>query len=156
MQRSHSVSRKSRWTPEPWELVNKTNQFNLNGRRYTESAWQAFLRDSETFLMVAAYKDKYGPLGKIAVLGGRCQGAAAFLDAWVMSCRAFTRRVEHRCLQVLFDRFGAEEVVLDFKPTVADWPCRSFWVSFRRSPTVSRPGSLESRFGNNARHYFTR
>jgi FkbH-like protein len=112
--------------PRALELINKTNQFNLNGRRYTESAWQTFLRDSETFLMVAAYKDKYGPLGKIAVLGGRCQGAALFLDAWVMSCRAFTRRVEHRCLEALFDRFGAEDVVLDFKATERNQPLQEF------------------------------
>jgi FkbH-like protein len=112
--------------PRALELINKTNQFNLNGRRYTESAWQAFLRDSETFLMVAAYKDKYGPLGKIAVLGGRCQGSTVFLDAWVMSCRAFTRCVEHRCLEVVFDRFGAQEVVLDFKPTERNQPLQEF------------------------------
>jgi FkbH-like protein len=118
--------------PRALELINKTNQFNLNGRRYTESAWHAFLRDSETFLMVAAYKDKYGPLGKIAVLGGRCQGPSVFLDTWVMSCRAFTRRVEHRCLEVLFDRFGADEVVLDFKPTERNQPLQEFLGQFRK------------------------
>ena len=47
MQRSHSVLRKSGWTPAETylELVNKTNQFNLNGRRYTESALAGASRD---------------------------------------------------------------------------------------------------------------
>ncbi len=117
--------------PRALELVNKTNQFNLNGRRYTESAWHAFLSEPETFLMVVAYKDKYGPLGKIAVLGGRCEGPSVLVDTWVMSCRAFARRIEHRCLEVLLERFPAEELVLDFEPTERNQPVQEFLSQFQ-------------------------
>ena len=106
--------------------------------------------------MVAAYKDKYGPLGKIAVLGGRCQGAAAFLDAWVMSCRAFTRRVEHRCLQVLFDRFGAEEVVLDFKPTERNQPLQEFLGQFQAVANGQPPRLTRESFRKQCPPLFTR
>src|SRR5207249_9045084 len=91
--------------PRALELVNKTNQFNLNGRRYTESDWLAFLRDPATFLLVAAYKDKYGPLGKIAVLGGRWEGTSLTLNTWLMSCRAFARLDDLRCLEWLLHLF---------------------------------------------------
>ncbi|MFO0893146.1 MAG: HAD-IIIC family phosphatase, partial [Isosphaeraceae bacterium] len=43
------------------ELVNKTNQFNLNGRRYAEGDWLAYLRRPGVFLVLVGYKDKYGP-----------------------------------------------------------------------------------------------
>jgi FkbH-like protein len=127
--------------PRALELVNKTNQFNLNGRRYTESAWRAFLRNPETFLIVVAYTDKYGRLGKIAALGGRCQGSSVFLDTWVMSCRAFARRIEHRCLELLFDRFGAERIVLDFEPTERNQPFQEFLKQFQ-DVANGRPAGL--------------
>ncbi len=89
--------------PRALELVNKTNQFNLNGRRFSDGEWQAHLRRPGAFLYVVAYADKFGPLGKIAVVAGRRDGAVLLVDTWVMSCRAFSRRVEHQCVRLLFE-----------------------------------------------------
>ena len=50
------------------ELLNKTNQFNLNGRRYSEPALLRALRDRGQELVVVAYEDRFGPLGTIAAL----------------------------------------------------------------------------------------
>jgi FkbH-like protein len=108
------------------ELINKTNQFNLNGRRLTEALWQSFLKQSDTFLLAATYQDKYGPLGKIAVIAGRVRGGTVLIDNWVMSCRAFSRRIEHRSLEELVRRFSAEEIVLDFELTARNGPLRDF------------------------------
>jgi len=111
-----------------FELVNKTNQFNLNGRRYTESSWRALLEDSNSFLLVAAYKDKFGPLGKIAVLAGRKNGASLFVDTWVMSCRAFSRRIEHKCIEELFKYYQVQEIYFDFVETAKNGPLRQFFA----------------------------
>jgi predicted enzyme involved in methoxymalonyl-ACP biosynthesis len=73
-----------------------------------------------------SYKDKYGPLGKIAVLAGRVVGSVLTLDAWVMSCRAFSRRIEHRCLEELFARFSLKEIVGNFVPTAKNGPIQEF------------------------------
>jgi FkbH-like protein len=112
--------------PRALELVNKTNQFNLNGRTYTQAAWQSYVRQPDTFLLVAGYKDKYGPLGKIAVLAGKHRGKAISLDTWVMSCRAFSRRIEHRCVEELFRRYQADQIVFDFQPTAKNGPISEF------------------------------
>jgi len=112
--------------PRALELINKTNQFNLNGRRYTEAEWSAYVRDPAVTQIVVHYQDKYGPLGKIAVVTGRAQGEQFLVDNWVMSCRAFSRRIEHQALAYLFERFGAREVVFDFRPTERNGPIRSF------------------------------
>jgi FkbH-like protein len=98
-----------------FELVNKTNQFNLNGKRLNESEWRTLLSDPESFLLTASYKDKYGALGKIAVLAGRAQAGRIHLNRWVMSCRAFSRRIEYRCLQYLFDTLAADEIVFAYE-----------------------------------------
>ncbi len=57
--------------PRVLELVNKTNQFNLNGRRYTEAEWQVLRRGPGAVLAAINYEDKFGPLGTIAVICGR-------------------------------------------------------------------------------------
>jgi FkbH-like protein len=108
------------------ELVNKTNQFNLNGKRHTESSWRAYLDRYDTFLLLASYEDKYGPIGKIAVLAGRIQSRKLFLETWVMSCRAFSRRIEYQCLEALYAEYGVDEIAFDFIPTTRNNPIRRF------------------------------
>jgi FkbH-like protein len=112
--------------PRALELINKTNQFNLNGRRFSDAEWQQYLSDDDTFLVVAAYQDRFGPLGKIAVLAGR-QGAEGLLvESWVMSCRAFARRIEHQCLKFLFDTFNVDVIAFDYQRTQKNGPLARF------------------------------
>lgn len=112
------------------ELVNKTNQFNLNGKRHTETSWRTYLGKPEVFSLVAAYEDKYGPLGKIAVVAGRREGRVLEVDLWVMSCRAFSRRIEHKCMEQLFEQFGVEEIAFNFVPTPRNGPLQNFFAEF--------------------------
>jgi predicted enzyme involved in methoxymalonyl-ACP biosynthesis len=88
--------------------------------------------------MRASYKDKYGPLGMIAVLAGRVEGTTVRVETWVMSCRAFSRRVEHQCLAELFRRFGADVVALGFQPTDRNQPLQEFLTSFGEGTPPSR------------------
>jgi len=109
-----------------WELVNKTNQFNLNGRRVTQVEWREMLARPSAFGLMVSYQDKYGPLGKIAVLAGETSGDILRLHTWVMSCRAFSRRIEFQCLRYLFDEFAVREINLDFETTPKNGPLRVF------------------------------
>jgi FkbH-like protein len=129
----------TRTSPDPraLELVNKTNQFNLNGRRYTDDEWQSSLKDPRSVLMVVSYRDKFGPLGKIAVLTGRVldQGHQTLtVDQWVMSCRAFSRRIEHQCLAILFEVFKVQELIFDFQATPRNGPLRDFFENLLGTP----------------------
>ncbi len=115
--------------PRAFELINKTNQFNLNGRRYSQGRWRDYLRNLDTFLVRVAYRDKFGPLGTIAVLAGRRRPEALQLDVWVMSCRAFSRRIEHRCLEQLFEQLEVERIAFDYQPTQRNGPLQDFFSS---------------------------
>jgi FkbH-like protein len=123
--------------PRALELVNKTNQFNLNGKRHTQASLQNYVRDSDAFLLVASYKDKYGPLGKIAVVAGRYAGKKLLIDSWVMSCRAFSRQIEHRCFEELVAKFDAEEIEFDFVATPRNEPLRIFLAELLGTNPVS-------------------
>ncbi len=113
-----------------FELVNKTNQFNLNGQRYTESEWQAYLREPGAFLMTASYEDRFGPLGKIAVLGGLFSPGKVRVDIWVMSCRAFSRHIEFQIIERLYQRFLAHRIEFAFRPTQRNGPLQEFFSRF--------------------------
>ena len=119
------------------ELINKTNQFNLNGKRHTESSWQQYLTRPDAFLMVAAYEDKFGPLGKIAVMAGHAENGKLAIDHWVMSCRAFSRRIEHGCLQHVFARFRAREATFDYVKTDRNQPVLDFFRELRKTDVSS-------------------
>jgi FkbH-like protein len=111
------------------ELINKTNQFNLNGKRLNEAAFRTFLAEPATFLVTASYKDRFGPLGKIASVLGRQDGGTLIVTRWVMSCRAFSRRIEHHCLAYLFDKFGADKIVLEYEETPRNSVFQEFLAS---------------------------
>ena len=121
--------------PRALELINKTNQFNLNGRRFREPDWLHYLR-SGGMGWIASYRDKFGALGKIAVLAGRRNGSRLDVDAWVLSCRAFSRRVEFAILEFIFQEENMSEVALSFEPTERNTPLREFLeAATGREPT---------------------
>lgn len=114
--------------PRTLELVNKTNQFNLNGARFTESEWRTATAQRGALAIGVSYEDKFGPLGTIAVVAGVAKGERFSVDVWVMSCRAFARRIEHRTLKLLFDTTGASEIDFAFSPTAKNGPTQQFFA----------------------------
>ena len=108
------------------ELVNKTNQFNLNGIRFTEAEWRSLVEQPGGFVLAVSYQDKFGPLGKIAALRGRLKDNCIYVESWVMSCRAFSRRIEHQCIARLFQHFNAGEIVFHYQATPRNSPIRDF------------------------------
>ncbi|MEP7353341.1 MAG: HAD-IIIC family phosphatase [Acidobacteriota bacterium] len=127
------------------DLINKTNQFNLNGRRWTEAEWRKLLEMPSTLAVAVTYEDKYGRLGKIAVLAGTRQGSLLRVHCWVMSCRAFSRRIEYQCLQTLFNRCELDRIQFDFFQTSKNGPLRDFLLpltSNATGPSAAMQGDL--------------
>jgi len=135
--------------PRALELVNKTNQWTLNGRRFSEAQWRRLLAEPGAFLLRVAYEDRFGPLGTIAVLAGKASPDGLHVAVWVMSCRAFSRRIEHQALRHLFRRFGAAELTLDYERTDRNGPLQEFLAGlpgWRSAPagTCLRRADLEA------------
>lgn len=129
-----------------FELVNKTNQFNLNGLRYTQSDWDSELMRSDTEVIVASYEDRFGLLGKIAVMIGTLNDDALHLKSWVMSCRAFSRRIEYLCLRICFERYQLRQIEFDFVATSRNAPLQEFLTSLIGSTRDSPLVLTQSRF----------
>jgi FkbH-like protein len=129
------------------ELVNKTNQFNLNGIRYTESDWLAELSKPTAKGMAISYQDKFGLLGKIAVLLGHLNGDNFHVRVWAMSCRAFGRRVEHLSLRTCFDSYPIRQIEFDFLETGRNHPLKKFLTSLGQTlnaPVILTREAFES------------
>jgi FkbH-like protein len=80
------------------QLINKSNQFNLTTRRYSEGDVGAFEKDSSKFCLQVRLADRFGDNGMISVVifdKGREEWSC---DTWLMSCRVLGRRVEELVL----------------------------------------------------------
>jgi FkbH-like protein len=114
--------------PRTLELVNKTNQFNLNGVRLNETEWRSRMERPGSFLTTVKYEDKFGALGTIAVLQGVRYDDSVEIETWVMSCRAFSRRIEHQTLKTLLERYQVSTVRCAFAATPKNGPLREFFA----------------------------
>jgi FkbH-like protein len=77
------------------QLINKSNQYNLTTRRYTEPEVVAAGADPEVFTLQVRLADRFGDNGMISVVICRTlQPGEWEIDTWLMSCRVLGRRVE--------------------------------------------------------------
>jgi FkbH-like protein len=111
------------------ELINKTNQFNLNGRRVTGRELRELLTRPGAVGYAVSYRDKFGPLGKIAILLGVLTDRQCQINTWVMSCRAFGRRIEHATLTAVLETMPADELHFDYEATPRNGPLADLIMS---------------------------
>ncbi len=81
------------------QLINKSNQYNLTTRRYTDPEIAQAESDPGVFTLQVRLADIFGDNGMISVV--ICRPAAADvwnIDTWLMSCRVLGRKVEHMVL----------------------------------------------------------
>ena len=77
------------------QLSQKTNQFNLTLKRYTEAEIAAFLKDPRWMLIAASLKDRFTDHGWIGLAMFRRDEIARWdLDSFMISCRVIGRSFE--------------------------------------------------------------
>jgi FkbH-like protein len=124
------------------ELINKTNQFNLNGVRLSEGEWLQHLADRRAVVTAVSYEDKFGPLGTIGVLSGRQVNGEIEVTSWVLSCRAFSRKIEEHMLDQLFSQHGVTAVRLAFRSTARNRPLRNYLTSLGLDADAEGPQTI--------------
>jgi FkbH-like protein len=102
------------------QLINKTNQFNLTTKRYSEDEILAVMEDPEAFGICLRLLDRFGDNGIISIVIGKRVADAVLLDTWLMSCRVLGRQVEQATLNVVSEearRLGVRRIVGEYHPT---------------------------------------
>jgi FkbH-like protein len=107
--------------PRIVQLINKTNQFNLLTRRYTDTEVQAVMADPAALHLQFRLQDRFGDNGVIAIVIGKLNAERKLvIDTWLMSCRVLGRQVEAATLNVVAKRasaMGATALIGSFRPT---------------------------------------
>jgi len=102
------------------QLINKSNQFNLTTRRYTEAQVGEMEADPNCFTLQVRLVDTFGDNGMISVIICRRDADTWHVDTWLMSCRVLGRRVEQAVLQELVSHartLGITRIVGTYRPT---------------------------------------
>ena len=103
------------------QLINKSNQYNLTTRRYTEPEILEAERDPKVFGLQVRLADIFGDNGMISVVICRPAGNEAWeIDTWLMSCRVLGRKVEHMVLRKILEHAraaGIRKLIGTYRPT---------------------------------------
>ena len=103
------------------QLINKTNQFNLTTRRYTEEQVVAVMADPHAFGLQLRLTDRFGDNGIIGIVIGRVDAKSrCHVDTWLMSCRVLGRGVEAATLALIVEQaraLGATTMLGEYVPS---------------------------------------
>jgi FkbH-like protein len=102
------------------QLINKSNQFNLTTRRYSESEVEVFENDPAKFCLQVRLADRFGDNGMISVIIFDKAPDEWSCDTWLMSCRVLGRRVEELVLAIVAETArsaGAKRMKGTYIPT---------------------------------------
>jgi FkbH-like protein len=103
------------------QLINKSNQYNLTTRRYTEPSILEAESDPTVFTLQVRLADIFGDNGMISVVICRPAGDEIWgIDTWLMSCRVLGRKVEHMVLRKIVEEAraaGIRKLIGTYCPT---------------------------------------
>ena len=117
------------------QLTNKSNQFNLTTRRYTESEMEAVFADESRIRLYGRLVDRFGDNGIVSVVIGRkdTEARKLHIELWLMSCRVLKRDMEQAMLDELVRRAasaGIEEIVGYYYPTAKNHMVENLFGTF--------------------------
>lgn len=106
--------------PRITQLTNKSNQFNLTTKRYTQAEMEAVAADGNYIRLCGRLVDKFGDNGIVSVVIGKKDGKALHVELWLMSCRVLKREMELAMLDRLVEecqKADVEEIIGYYYPT---------------------------------------
>ncbi len=79
-----------------FELIHKTNQFNLKTKRYSLTELKDLITRAGAFAYCYRLQDKYSDYGIISIfIAEKTRSSSYEIDTWLMSCRSMGRNVEN-------------------------------------------------------------
>jgi FkbH-like protein len=113
------------------QLTQKTNQFNLTTRRYSDAEIQLMMGDADWLVADFALKDVFGESGIVGVaLVKGLHSSLSEIDTFLMSCRVIGREAESAFLKAVLDelaRRGAHRVRAEYLATSKNVLVQNFW-----------------------------
>lgn len=92
------------------QLTNKSNQFNLTTRRFSESDIRAYAGRQDYICLYGKLADRFGDNGVVSVVMGRQEEDCLHIELWLMSCRVLKRGMEDAMLDELVQKAVARGI----------------------------------------------
>lgn len=112
------------------QLSNKTNQFNLTTRRYSQADIQKVAKNDEYISIYGKMKDRFGDNGVVSVVIGHLIDCICDIELWIMSCRVLKRGMEYVMMDELVARCrgrGVKSIVGYYYPTAKNVMVKDFY-----------------------------
>lgn len=106
------------------QLINKTNQFNLTTKRYSESEVEKMMNKDKVFSFQV--EDRFGDMGIVSVVIVKDNQ----IDTFLMSCRVLGRKIEEQIIKIVLENVNL--------------PLRATYI---KSPKNSQVENLYERLG---------
>ena len=121
------------------QLINKTNQFNVTTKRYTQAEVEEIAADPNNAIYVVYSSDKYGDSGLISVIILIGSEVDVRIDTFLMSCRVMGRKLEDVILNELAAKYQ-RKMIGEFIPTAKNAPVRELFDRLGFSPVSDDNG----------------
>ena len=109
------------------QLINKTNQFNVTTKRYTQAEVEEIAADNNNAIYVVYSSDKYGDSGLISVIILKEGQAEVLIDTFLMSCRVMGRKLEDVIINEMISKYTGKKVIGEFIPTAKNAPVKELY-----------------------------
>lgn len=113
------------------QLTQKTNQFNLTGRRYSESDVASLIRNDDWLVAHCSLSDVFGDSGVIGLALIRDMSTPTVtIDSYLLSCRALGRGCEEAFAAIILQtlhEMGKQRVMASYVASQRNGVAREFW-----------------------------
>ena len=116
------------------QLTNKSNQFNLTTKRYSQSDIEEVAEDPNRITLYGKLSDKFGDNGVVSIVIGKIDGAdkdELHMELWLMSCRVLKRDMEFAMMDELVERAresGIKKIIGYYYPTSKNSMVKDFYA----------------------------
>ena len=117
-------------TPRLAQLTQKTNQYNMTTRRYTEEDIRSFAEQDGCRVIALNVKDKFGDNGLTGMCILKKDDSIWEIDSWLLSCRIIGRKIEDVFLAYVLEEAKKINVTIlrgIFIPSQKNHPAQSFF-----------------------------
>ncbi len=131
LEMTHTIAAANDFTiPRIAQLTQKTNQFNVTTRRYTEEDIRRFASDPQWGVYSVAVKDKFGDHGIVGAFVVQKKAHVFAIDTFLLSCRVIGRDIEKRMLEFVraeAAQAGVSEIRGEYVPTEKNAVCKDVY-----------------------------
>ena len=109
------------------QLSNKTNQFNLTTKRYSEDDIKCFMESNDSNVFSLSARDKFGNNGITGVCITKNRNGVIHIDSLFLSCRIIGRGIEKSFLAYVLDTVADGKVESEFIKTAKNQLVENFF-----------------------------